>query len=137
MNKPDRMAIRRRVGNRVVHPLPRPTPPKGPAYLNPFVCLSCRKSFKRKADAERSNKTCPACGAVMYFASRKFKPPKSTDLDQWKKIELLLLHGFVFDPVYDDGRRVKYPETLKQAREFVRVYSPHYSSATRSNRRIQ
>lgn len=56
--------------------------------------------------------------------SRRFKAPTKTDDEQWRKIELLCRHGFRFHRVYDaSGMGVRYPATLKEAREFVRRYT--------------
>jgi hypothetical protein len=56
---------------------------------------------------------------------RHFKAPKHDDLKQWKKVVFLIRHGFVFHPIHDPKThsRVPYPETLKEARHFVRKYA--------------
>ena len=59
--------------------------------------------------------------------SRKFSAPKTTDVDQWKKVEFLVAHGFHFQSVYEqreDGGRYKvdYPTTLAEAKTFVVTY---------------
>ena len=52
-----------------------------------------------------------------------FRPPKKSDDRQWKKVEFLVTHGFIFQKIYRTngsfGIRVRYPETLEQAKEFV------------------
>jgi hypothetical protein len=56
--------------------------------------------------------------------SRQFKPPPRDDVAQWKKVEYLVAHGFRFfsqkDPL--TGGPVPYPETLGEARAFVRRF---------------
>ncbi len=67
-------------------------------------------------------KTCPNCGGKSIRLGRHFKPPKSSDSAQWKKVRFLVEHGFLFQHVYDaprGGSMVSYPDTLEEAREFV------------------
>ncbi|MBA3461469.1 MAG: hypothetical protein H0T46_16025 [Deltaproteobacteria bacterium] len=93
-------------------------------YLNPFVCFSCRRCFRRSA-ARTVERKCPTCGSVAVALSRKFKAPSRADEEQWRKVEFLYRHGFRFQSVYDKtGRVVRYPESLKEARDFVRRYKP-------------
>jgi predicted RNA-binding Zn-ribbon protein involved in translation (DUF1610 family) len=92
------------------------------SYLFPFVCFSCRKSFKKPNSV--SVRSCPECGGAMTQLSRKFKAPKRSDTAQWKKVQLLVSHGFRFYSVYEQtergSSRVAYPRTLEEAREFVK-----------------
>ena len=60
----------------------------------------------------------------MVRLSRKFSAPSATDTVQWKKVQLLVEHGFLFQPVYEPTdvgarRTARYPLTLEQAKEFV------------------
>ncbi len=94
-----------------------------PAYLIPYACLECRKAFKRHNDTDALTMKCPECGGSAHRTSRKFKAPRRSDLQQWEKVRFLLEHGFRFFSVRDDsGSYVRYPETLAEAREFVRKY---------------
>lgn len=91
----------------------------------PFVCFVCRKSFKYPANlAERR---CPQCRGGMVMLSRKFSAPKAKDRDQWKKIQLLVEHGFRFYPVYKPvaggWQAVRYPQLLNEVAEFVRDFA--------------
>ena len=93
-------------------------------YLNPFVCFSCRSCFRRSA-AKTVERKCPSCGSVAVAFSRKFKAPRRTDDEQWRKVELLYSHGFRFQSVRDNsGLVVRYPVSLEEARDFVRRYEP-------------
>jgi len=70
----------------------------------------------------------------MEMLSRKFHAPKSKDVTQWKKIELLLSHGFRFHPVYRQVASnikvaVPYPATLEEAKSFVASYKPEVSKS--------
>ncbi|NJA06673.1 hypothetical protein HC024_13215 [Methylococcaceae bacterium WWC4] len=91
-------------------------------YLFPHVCFHCRKSFKKPRSKEL--RLCPQCGATMVELSRKFSAPKTTDAEQWEKVQLLVAHGFVFQSLHElheDGKRynVSYPATLQEAKAFV------------------
>lgn len=96
-------------------------------YRFPHVCCACRKAFKYPANA--SGRICPQCKQPLERLSRKFHAPRSKDIAQWKKIELLLRHGFRFHPVYRQVTgsikvAVAYPATLEEAKSFVALYQP-------------
>jgi hypothetical protein len=60
----------------------------------------------------------------MTRLSRKFAAPKSSDREQWAKVQYLVEHGFLFYPVQEliapnASKRVHYPQTLAEARSFV------------------
>lgn len=96
-----------------------PTPPaqKGgtvqSAYLHPYACFQCRKSFKRATRAE-AVLPCPGCGGPSIGLTRKFKPPKRSDEKQWKKVEALVRHGFLFWSIGEP-----YPDTLQEVQAFA------------------
>ena len=103
-----------------------------PPYLMAFACFRCRRSFKQGPSA--SYRRCPRCGAWAINLGRNFKPPRAHDRKQWAKVQYLVDHGFVFQGVYRRVRhqqywerqwsvRVTYPETLEEARVFVRRYA--------------
>ena len=92
------------------------------SYLLPHACFHCRKSFKKPQNQEP--RLCPQCGSGLVQLNRKFSAPKTTDVEQWKKVEFLVAHGFRFQSVYEqreDGGKYKvdYPTTLAEARTFV------------------
>jgi hypothetical protein len=89
----------------------------------PFVCFSCRKSFK--FPAIQGARVCPQCRKPLEMLSRKFSAPKSKDLEQWQKVQYLVEHGFRFYPVrqsHQGGLLVRYPATLKEAKVFVETF---------------
>ena len=66
----------------------------------------------------------------MALLSRKFSAPKTTDIEQWKKVQFLVSRGFIFQSVHEtreDGKtiNVQYPATLHEAKEFVVKYQAH------------
>ena len=83
------------------------------AYLHPYACFGCRKSFKRTSRTD-AVLPCPECGGPSIGLTRKFKPPKHSDRKQWDKIEALVRHGFLFWSVGEP-----YPETLKEVDDFA------------------
>jgi hypothetical protein len=90
-----------------------------------FVCLECRKSFKRNCDTSEyiDELICPDCGQTAYNFGRNFHVPKMSDKEQWKKIQFLFDNGFSFQSVHDEsGQRIPYPKTLAEAKEFVSNY---------------
>ena len=113
------------------------------AGLHPYVCLACRRTFRR-AGGPLVDKVCPNCRGLAIGLSRKFRSPARTDAEQWAKVEILIQHGFRFFPVHDErGRPTPYPKTLREAREFVRRFKPtpeaevQHSSAPRPNQRLE
>jgi hypothetical protein len=90
-----------------------------PAYLHPFACFVCRRSFKRPA-VDRDEAACPVCGNPAIALSRKFKPPRQGDIKQWAKVETLVRLGFRFDTIHDGaGGTVRYPATERGIPAFV------------------
>ncbi len=91
----------------------------------PFACFSCRSVFSRPpVNSVTETRTCPTCGAQSVMMSQRFKAPKKSDLQQWKKVQLLAESGFFFQKVYNQEednlwRRVGYPKTLREAQIFV------------------
>ena len=121
--KARRMELRRDNGTRSV---PKRVPrQKGPPYAAHFVCIACRKSFKRRLtvkdypDGWPKHLPCPQCGGPSLNFGRKFKPPKQTDKKQWEKVRILAENGFWFHSI---GSR-KYPETLSEVPEFLETYA--------------
>jgi hypothetical protein len=102
------------------------------SYLFPFACFGCRKSFKYPPRSE--GRLCPQCRKPLEMLSRKFSAPKSRDLAQWRKIEFLVAHGFRFYSVYEPSstgglRKVRYPDTLAEAKLFVKTFKPQPTRA--------
>ena len=120
-----RIAIRPPPGShRRVEPAPKVT---GPAYLFPYACMTCRKSFKRKAIEDKTglpDKKCPDCGGLAIGLYRHFKAPPKDDIQQWKKVEFLIQNGFRFNHQLDgNGCVVPYPTTMAEAKNFVLQYA--------------
>lgn len=87
------------------------------AYLHPYACFRCRKSFKR---ASRSDAVlpCPECGGPSIGLSRKFKPPPRSDRKQWEKVEALVRHGFLFRSLDEP-----YPARLRDVPAFAQRHA--------------
>ncbi len=141
MDKQQRMELRRQAGYR---DLPKPQiKEKGPEYSLSYVCCSCRTSNMRQFNLEPCHYPksieCPICKRVAVCVGRHFKPPKKSDTAQWKKVEYLIEHGFIFQkikPVKNCYDSVPYPETLAQAKDFVVKYQ-QYAVKTPYNKAIK
>lgn len=91
-----------------------------PSYLHPFVCVACRRAFKRSGTG-RNEAPCPACGSTAILVNRKFKPPRRSDTAQWAKVEALVSLGFRFDTIYDaDGAIIPYPSSERGIPAFAK-----------------
>ncbi len=91
-------------------------------YLFPHACFACRKVFRKPFIAQ--GRICPQCAGALVTLGRKFHAPKSTNSAQWRKVQLLVEHGFFFDSVYratESGGNVAvpYPRTLAEVPAFV------------------
>ena len=91
------------------------------AYLHPYACFRCRKSFKR-ASRTAAVLPCPECGGPSIGLTRKFKPPKRSDAKQWIKVEALVRHGFLFWSLGEP-----YPETLHEVAAFAQRHADFIS----------
>nr|WP_298995195.1 hypothetical protein [uncultured Polaribacter sp.] len=56
----------------------------------------------------------------------RFRPPKKQDERKWNVVKYFVSEGFEYQHIYDDeiiNTYVPYPETMKQAKEFVKKYA--------------
>jgi hypothetical protein len=91
-------------------------------YLFPHACFACRKVFRKPLSTQA--RLCPQCAGALVTLGRKFHTPKSTNVAQWRKIQLLVEHGFFFESVYRSTESggwvaVAYPRTLAEVPAFV------------------
>lgn len=82
-------------------------------YLHPYACFPCRRSFKRQSATE-AVLPCPHCGGPAIGLTRKFKPPKQSDIRQWAKVEALVRNGFLFWSLAEP-----YPTDLREVAAFT------------------
>ena len=130
MDKQSRMELRKKAGYRE---LPKPQVKyQGPEYSMSFACCECRTSNMRQFNLAPCDYPetieCPICNGVAVNLGRHFKPPKKSDLAQWKKVKFLIEHGFLFQKIRtikNSYESVPYPETLAQAKEFVVKYGEY------------
>ncbi|GAA4437313.1 hypothetical protein GCM10023091_16340 [Ravibacter arvi] len=90
-----------------------------------LVCLDCQKAFNLESDfverAKQSEK-CPECGQVAIRYLHRFRPPKKSDDKAWEVVRFLYENGFAYHRHITNADRSgyeKYPETMREAREFV------------------
>jgi len=119
-----RMEIRKATGSRVVSPPESPALHRGPEYLVAHACFICRKSYKRRVNNVDIKHHCPECNNEMYAMGRSFKAPKTSDLKQWKKVQLLYAEGFRFvGSGYHEGENL--PKSLSEVDAFLRRNLDH------------
>lgn len=68
----------------------------------------------------------------MRLLNQRFRPPKKLDNKAWQLVEFLIESGFPFQHIYQVGKNeyfktpsnnyIPYPQTLRDAREFVERY---------------
>jgi hypothetical protein len=94
----------------------------------PFACFDCRKSFKRNVIGylyfdnngkkrspdfhkkwQHESRPCPDCQKPAYYMGIDFKPPRTSDIRGWKKVEAFILSG----KHYYRGSQM--PENIKEA----------------------
>lgn len=94
------------------------------SYLAPFVCVDCRRSFKRPWTKGVTHRPCPVCAKAAVCVAHNFKPPRANDDEQWEKVRLLISHGFFFHSMYDEKyEKVRYPTSLRDARQWVKRWA--------------
>lgn len=97
------------------------------------VCLECKKSFSQGTDYnDRKEANCPDCGKPMTLLPHRFRPPKKTEDKKWETIKFLIDNGFYYQHIYEvvetkNGvtnyqNYAKYPDSLRDAKEFVEKY---------------
>ena len=88
--------------------------------LYQYACFVCRKAFKQSWTAWTDDavaNVCPECSRPMTYMGTAFRAPKQSNLNQWKKAELLLEAGFHFTK--DGGPK---PRTLKDVPAFLEAH---------------
>lgn len=96
------------------------------------TCFNCNKSFNRPIDFGTERKyTCPDCGEPMILMTHKFRPPNRNSSKDWQLIEFLANNGFIFQSIFETpsgGTYIKYPTSLRDAKEFVVKYKEQSDS---------
>lgn len=96
------------------------------------VCIECRKSLNRPLDTGSGRLyPCSQCGKPMTLLPHRFRPPKKNDDEKWRTVKYLIENGFFYQHIYKEIKRnnmyvhenyVDYPETILEAKEFVKKY---------------
>jgi hypothetical protein len=114
----------------------------------PFACFTCRTSFKKEIvlyelekhweiNKPKKGSKCPSCGGPTYFMGIHFKAPKKTDIQQWKKVELLIQAGFDFQT--KENPWGPFPKSLRETPDFIernqkRLFEIHKGKNEMGNR---
>jgi hypothetical protein len=86
--------------------------------LYQYACFSCRKVFKQSwSNDQVGANNCPECAKPMSYMGTAFRAPKQSNVNQWKKAELLIAAGFHFTK--DGGPK---PRTLKDVPAFLEAH---------------
>jgi DNA-directed RNA polymerase subunit RPC12/RpoP len=104
------------------------------------VCFSCRKAFNVPYGHTGPN-ACPDCGQSIVVLPHRFRPPKKRDEQKWETVKYLVSKGFFYEHIgyenlpfakrpegYKVQNYVRYPENLREAKEFVIIYQAHARS---------
>lgn len=98
-------------------------------YKEKFACFYCRKMFRQthpvelhhsmRKDAEGKRLAlCPECRRPMKDMGLDFKPPRQSDVRQWKKVEVLFGLGYAYHSCGCSGPGPR-PATLKDVPTFL------------------
>ena len=86
-----------------------------------YACLTCRIAFKKPSvdllgKIDEACFPCPECQRPMQYMGRSFKAPRRNATRQWKKVSLLIQHGFRFETYANNAL----PKTLRDLEEFLK-----------------
>ena len=93
-------------------------------YKQKYICVACRKSFKRRVLSDVSKETvekepkCPDCGKVTAWIGPKFRAPKSDNVKAWNSVKVLRDVG-VLNYIGFASEKIKLPETNKALKDIL------------------
>ena len=103
------------------------------------VCFACRKAVNVPYGAKGPVR-CTDCGSELVVLPHRFRPPKKREEDKWATTRYLVEHGYCYEHLAPShfpewattkyGDYVQYPESLREAKEFVEKYGA-FTSKTR------
>lgn len=102
-------------------------------YKTKFICVDCRKSFKRKLLSDISNLSdegekdpkCPDCGKLTTYIGPKFRSPGKENIQAWKSIEILRDLGLL-DFIGWSNNLIYIPGSQKKLEVFIRELKVRY-----------
>ncbi len=95
-------------------------------YKDHYVCFACRKMFRQPSQRKTrpafgSDKSpafaCPQCGTNMSNMGKDFKPPRQSNVKQWRKVQALYKGGFRFG-FWQCGGSGRAPAQLREVKAF-------------------
>lgn len=104
---------------------------------NKSVCFNCKKAFSLGTDiTQPKHKLCPECNGEIFIYPHRFRPPSKNDTKKWEVVKFLKEYDFYYQHLYEEyehldengslkilTRTTKYPETMREAKDFVNKYS--------------
>jgi hypothetical protein len=102
------------------------------------VCFNCRTAFNVPyEDIREVART--TCGVPMAQLPHRFRPPKKGETPKLETVKFLVENGFPYHQIYRRDETpnhynrvenyIKYPENMKEAREFVVKYTSQAKSS--------
>ena len=88
-----------------------------------YACFACRKMFRQPMRGDMARPigkeeprvvACPQCGQTMTNMGKYFETPRQTDVKQWRKVQELCAHGYLFG-----GSGYPRPATLQEVEPFL------------------
>src|SRR5437764_11825760 len=62
-----------------------------------WSCFQCRRTVRGTPNVHLGEvEYCPECGIEMTYMGWAFRSPRRSDIDQWRKVELLRRAGYIF-----------------------------------------
>ena len=99
------------------------------------VCIDCRMAFNQSLNLNETRvSTCPQCKKPVTELYHLFQPPKQSDKKKWEVVRFLVDRGFRYFHILnrnitdESGKAfgyqnyVPYPESMREAKEFVENY---------------
>ncbi len=84
-----------------------------------WACFSCRKFYKSPhGEVRREAANCPQCRAPLNNMGLDFRAPRQTDVEQWRKVELLFQNGINFSSCGCGGPGFR-PARLREVPNFL------------------
>lgn len=90
-----------------------------------LVCLNCKISQNIDSDFTKHsslNRVCVICNNELVLLPHRFRPPSKNETKKWEIIKFLFDNGFRFEHIQVNESYVKIPETMYEAKEFIKKY---------------
>lgn len=106
-------------------------------YKQKYICVSCRKAFKRRVLADVSKEErekepkCPDCGRMTTWIGPKFRAPKSDNVKAWESVKVLRDVGALNTFSGFASENIKLPESSKALKDLLVAIKRYYEQTMR------